>query len=177
MTKLKKMFRTLPLWALILVAAGSAAGAMTVARNHVVVKEAGRPEVKVTLAGTIERGGKLLTLDKVGAVNPGEILQWNIATVNEGDGSAHGYKSVSRVPEGTVFIAGSAHGESGAAVTYSIDKGQTFVSLPLIEEKQPDGSTKQVPAPVSMYTEVRYEWNVALAAGGKLSASYKVRVK
>ena len=36
---------------------------------------------------------------------------------------------------------------------------------------------KTVPAPVSMYTEVRYEWSDALAAGGKLSASYKVRVK
>jgi hypothetical protein len=34
-----------------------------------------------------------------------------------------------------------------------------------------------VAAPVSMYTEVRYEWSDALAPGGKLSASYKVRVK
>ncbi len=176
MTKLKRTFRALPLWALILVAAGSAAGAMTVARNGVVVREAGRPEVKVTLAGTIERGGKLFALDKAGAVNPGEILHWDIASANEGDGSAHGYKTVSRIPEGTIFVAGSAHAEN-AAVTYSIDKGQTFSSLPLVEEKQPDGSTKQVPAPVSMYTEVRYEWNDALAAGGKLSASYKVRVK
>jgi hypothetical protein len=36
---------------------------------------------------------------------------------------------------------------------------------------------KKVPAPVSMYTEVRYEWSDSLAAGGKLSASYKVRVR
>jgi len=28
-----------------------------------------------------------------------------------------------------------------------------------------------------MYTQVRYEWADALAAGGKLTAQYKVRVK
>jgi hypothetical protein len=47
----------------------------------------------------------------------------------------------------------------------------------MVEEKQADGSVKQVPAPVSMYTQVRYEWSDALAGGGKLNASYKVRVK
>jgi len=47
----------------------------------------------------------------------------------------------------------------------------------MIEEKQADGSVKRVPAPVSMYTEIRYEWSDPLAQGGKLSLSYKVRVK
>jgi hypothetical protein len=47
----------------------------------------------------------------------------------------------------------------------------------MIEEKQADGSMKRVPAPASMYTEIRYEWADPLAQGGKLSASYKVRVK
>jgi hypothetical protein len=32
-------------------------------------------------------------------------------------------------------------------------------------------------APASMYTEIRYEWADPLVQGGKLSASYKVRVK
>ncbi|MDT5261558.1 MAG: hypothetical protein QOC61_562, partial [Acidobacteriota bacterium] len=59
----------------------------------------------------------------------------------------------------------------------SIDGGQSFSTQPVVEERQADGSVKTVPAPVSMYTEVRYEWSDALAAGGKLSASYKVRVK
>ena len=67
--------------------------------------------------------------------------------------------------------------EGGSVVTYSIDGGKSYSTLPLVEERQPDGTVKMVPAPVSMYTEVRYEWADALAAGGKLSASYKVRVK
>jgi hypothetical protein len=76
-----------------------------------------------------------------------------------------------------VLVAGSAAAESGSTVTYSIDGGQTFSTQPVVEERQADGSVKRVPAPVSMYTEVRYEWADGFAPGGKLSASYKVRVK
>jgi len=63
------------------------------------------------------------------------------------------------------------------AVTYSIDNGKSFSAQPTIEEKQPDGSTKKVPAPATMYTQLRYEWADPLVQGGKVSASYKVRLK
>ena len=136
-----------------------------------------RPDIKVTLAGTVERSGQKLALDKVEHVRPGEILDWQIVSANEGAGAARDYKAVGHIPAGTIFVAGSAEGEAGSVVTYSIDGGQTFAAQPIVEEKQPDGTVKRVPAPVSMYTEVRYEWSDALAAGGKLTASYKVRVK
>ena len=41
----------------------------------------------------------------------------------------------------------------------------------------PGGTVKRVAAPVSMYTDIRYEWSDPLAQGGKLTASYKLRVK
>jgi hypothetical protein len=47
----------------------------------------------------------------------------------------------------------------------------------MIDQKQADGTTKQVAAPVSMYTQVRFEWANPIAAGGKVVASYQVRVK
>ena len=62
-------------------------------------------------------------------------------------------------------------------MTYSIDGGKSFSPQPTVEERQADGTVKRAPAPVSMYTEVRYEWAEPLAAGAKLEASYKVRVK
>jgi hypothetical protein len=67
--------------------------------------------------------------------------------------------------------------EYDAAVTYRIDDGQTFSAQPTLEERQPDGTVKRVPAPVSTYTQVRYEWAEPLQAGKTLAASYKVRVK
>ncbi|MFN2454801.1 MAG: hypothetical protein ABR577_11335 [Pyrinomonadaceae bacterium] len=136
-----------------------------------------RPLIKVALAGVVERDHTGFPLEKVSAVNPGETLSWTIISQNDGDGAARDYKAVGQIPRGTVFIAGSAETEHAAEVTYSIDGGKTFEAQPLIEEKQADGTTKRVPAPVSAYTQVRYEWADGLAAGGKLNASYKVRVR
>ena len=173
MNRLKNRRVAAPLLALCIVAlVGGAALAQRQLRAA-----AGRPEIKVELAGSVERGGARLALDKVENVKPGEILDWQIVSSNEGTGAARDYKAVGHIPTGTVLVAGSASAESGSNVTYSIDGGKTFSTQPIIEKRQPDGSVKKVPAPVSMYTEVRYEWSDALAPGGKLAASYKVRVK
>ena len=174
MKRLKKKLGVAPLLAAALVALVS--GAAFAQRQF---NSAGglRPEVKVQLSGSVEREGKSLSLDRVENVKPGEILDWQIVSSNEGSAEARDYKAVGHIPAGTSLVAGSAAGEHGSTVTYSIDGGKTFSTQPIIEEKQPDGSVKKTPAPVSMYTEVRYEWSDALAAGGKLSASYKVRVR
>ena len=175
MIRLKKKLGVLTPLALSLLVLG---GVAVLAQRQLLPSFASaRPDVKVSLAGSVEREGKQVGLERVQAVQHGEILNWQILSVNEGDGSARDYKTVARIPAGTSFIAGSASSESGSTVTYSIDGGKTFSTLPVIEEKQPDGSVKRVPAPVSMYTELRYEWSDSLAAGGKLSASYKVRVR
>lgn len=175
MTKLKKNFRALPLAAIcLLVLGGAAALAQRQLRSAI---SGGRPEIKVVLSGTIEREQKRLPIEKAESVNPGEILDWTITSENAGNAPAHDYKAVGQIPKGTVLVAGSTTADGTASVVYSIDNGKTFSAQPVIEEKQPDGSTKQVPAPVSMYTQVRYEWTDPLASGAKLEASYKVRVK
>jgi hypothetical protein len=173
MTRLKNR-RGAPLLALVVVAL---VGGAAFAQRQLKATGGGRPEVKVELSGSVERGGARLALDKVENVKPGEILDWQIVSSNEGSGEAREYKAVGHIPAGTALVAGTAAGENGSTVTYSIDGGKTYSTQPVIQERQPDGSVKTVPAPVSLYTEVRYEWSDALAAGGKLSASYKVRVK
>jgi hypothetical protein len=173
MNRLRNRRAAAPLLALCVVAlVGGAAFA-----QRQLKAAAGRPEIKVELAGAVERGGARLALDKVADVKPGEVLDWQIVSSNEGTGAARDYKAVGHIPAGTVLVAGSPAAESGSVVTYSIDGGQTYSTQPVVEERQADGSVKKVAAPVSMYTEVRYEWSDAFAPGGKLSASYKVRVK
>jgi uncharacterized repeat protein (TIGR01451 family) len=175
MTKLKKNLRALPLAALCLLVLG---GAAAIAQRQ--LKSAaptGRPEVKVMLSGSVLRDQEKLPLEKIEKVNPGEILDWTITSENGGDAPALSYKTVGQIPKGTTFVAGSATAEGSTTVVYSIDNGQTYSVQPMIDEKQPDGSVKTVAAPVSMYTQVRYEWADPLAADTKLSAAYKVRVK
>lgn len=174
MTKLKKMFGTLPLVALCILVLGCAAA---LAQRQFATLGYGRPDVKVKLAGVVERNKEVVPVEKAEAVNPGETINWTITSENEGNAPAREYKTVGQIPKGTTYVAGSAKADGSTTVVYSIDNGQTYSVQPMIEEKQPDGSTKPVPAPVSMYTQVRYEWADPLAASSKLAASYKVRVK
>jgi uncharacterized repeat protein (TIGR01451 family) len=137
-----------------------------------------RPEIKISLSGSVQRGPDAeLPVEKAEAVSSGEVVNWSIVSNNVGNAAAHDYKTVGQVPKGTAFVEGSAKAGGSVRVTYSIDGGKTFTAAPIIAEKQADGTMKQQPAPVSMYTQVRYEWADPLAAGGHLSASYQVRVK
>jgi uncharacterized repeat protein (TIGR01451 family) len=174
MKKLRRNFRVLPVVLMCLLVVG---GAAAFAQRQYTRALTGRPEVKVVLSGAVEREAGRLSIEKASAVMPGETLDWTITSQNEGTAAAREYKTVGQIPQGTTFIMGSATADGTASVTYSIDNGQTYAAQPLVAEKQPDGSTKRVPAPVSMYTQVRYEWTDALADGGKFVASYKVRVK
>jgi uncharacterized repeat protein (TIGR01451 family) len=175
MNTLKRKFRMLPVVALALVVAGGVAALAQ--RQLASGGSEGRPEVKIVLAGAVERGDDSVPLDKVESVKPGEVLRWNLTSTNEGAGAARDYKAVGDIPQGTAFIPGSASAERGSTVTYSIDGGKTFSTQPIIEERQADGTVKRTPAPAAMYTQVRYEWKDELASGGRLGASYKVRVK
>jgi uncharacterized repeat protein (TIGR01451 family) len=172
MLKSKKKLSALLMAVLTLMVAGAAG----FAQRHFMLANAAKPEVTVKLAGAVERDSKLMPLDKSTVVNPGEILDWTINAENTGNAAALAYKTVGHIPHGTEFVAGSAKAD-GAKTVFSIDGGKSYSPQPMIEEKQPDGSVKRIPAPSSMYTEVRYEWADPLAQGGKLSASYKVRVK
>ena len=136
-----------------------------------------RPLVKLFLTGAIERDNKKIPVEKAGPVTPGEVVSFTISSVNEGSAPALEYRTVGQIPRGAVFVAGSAQGDRNTQVSYSINGGQQFSLKPVIDEKQADGTIKKVAAPVSMYTQVRFEWTDPLAAGGKVFASYQVRVK
>ena len=152
-------------------------GVAAFAQHKFMAAAVARPEVKVELAAVVERDNALVPVDKAKLVKQGETLDWTITSENSGQAPAMDYKAVGRIPAGTSFVAGSAKVEGSAKVVYSIDSGKSYAAKPMIQEKQADGSVKQVDAPVSMYTNVRYEWADPLAPGGHISASYKVRVK
>lgn len=171
----KKKDRLLSLTALLLLAA--TCGAATFAQKQVQASLNSRPAVEVNLSGFVNRESELVAVEKAGAVNPGEVLHWSITSRNDGRASAHGYKAIGQIPRGTSYVRDSATFDGAAAVLFSIDNGKSFSGEPTVEEKQADGSTKRVPAPVSSYTQIRYEWSDPLAAGGNVSASYKVKVK
>lgn len=174
MTSMKKSFSSITLAVMCLFVLGTAAA---FAQRHFMMSASARPQIKVKLSGAVERDGAQVPIEASTSVRPGEVLDWTIISENEGSSAAHEYKAVGQIPRGTQLIMGSTSSDGSAKVVYSIDNGRTFSAQPTIEERQPDGSVKQVPAPVSMYTNLRYEWSDPLAQGAHLTASYKVRVK
>ncbi len=165
----QKKYRSMPLAIACLLVLGTGAA---FAQRLLHTAAHGRPEVKMFLSGTVEHGDERIPVEKSEPVKPGEM----IVSENKGDAPALEYKAVGKIPQGTVLVPGSTSAENSGAVAFSIDNGKTFQPKPTVVEKQADGSTKQVPAPVSMYTHLRYEWSDPLAQGGKVAASYKVRV-
>lgn len=164
----------------LLLAIFALSGLAVFAANNQTVSRAlniARPDVKIQISGSVQRDDKTVLLDNSGAVKAGETLDWNISSVNEGTGDAQNYRVVGQVAKGTVFVAGTAKGEESPQITYSIDSGKTFSAQPMIDETQPDGSIKKVAAPVSMYTQVMFEWTKPLASQSHFNAAYRVRVK
>lgn len=136
-----------------------------------------RPQIRVEISGSVKRADKAVSLEKAEAVKSGEVLDWTINSSNEGNKEAQNYRVVGQISPGTKFVEGSAKGDDAPQVTYSIDGGKTFAAQPLVDEKQPDGTIKKVAAPVSSYTQVRFEWAKSLPSNAKLTASYRVQVK
>jgi uncharacterized repeat protein (TIGR01451 family) len=174
MRTLNKYASKLPILAICLLILGSVAA---FSQKSLMMLRAGRPEVKVVLSGTVERDDAKVPVEKASFVKSGEVLDWTIMSVNEGNAPANQYNTIAKIPTGTQFVAGSATAEGSASVAYSIDNGKTFSPAPTIEERQADGTIKKVAAPLSMYTQVRYEWSDPLNQGQTVKASYKVRLK
>ncbi len=173
MKTIKKYASTLPVIALCVLILGSAAA---FAQKKFMMLRAGRPAMKVMLSGAVERDDAKVPVEKAALVKSGEILDWTITSVNEGNAPANEYNAVGKIPAGTQFVAGSASADKSAAVAFSLDNGKSFSAMPTVDERQADGSVKKVPAPVSMYTQVRYSWSAPLNEGDKVNASYKVRL-
>ena len=155
----------------------AAATAIAGAANHGPARSLfTRPDVRVSLDVALQKGNNFVPVP-ADPLTPGAVLQWTITSANAGDREADQYSATAHIPEGMVIVPGSPTSPHPASVTYSIDKGKTFAALPMVEVKQADNSTKQVPAPTTAYTEVRYQWSDPLPAGQTYVASYKVRVK
>lgn len=135
-----------------------------------------RPDVHVTLDVALQKDNKFLPVPK-SPLTQGSVLQWTITSVNSGDREADRYVATAHVPEGMAIVPNSPTSDNPASVSYSIDDGKTFAAVPMIEVKQPDNSIKQIPAPTTAYTDVRYQWSDPLPAGQTYVASYKVSVK
>jgi uncharacterized repeat protein (TIGR01451 family) len=102
---------------------------------------------------------------------PGEIIHYTVLYRNKGTEDATGAVLSDPIPEGTVYIPGSAS-ETGE-LTFSIDRGKAF-NKPALLTYEVKG-VKQVASP-EQYTNIRWVIDrVPAGANGKVSFQVKVK--
>ncbi|WP_035985350.1 DUF11 domain-containing protein [Leptolyngbya sp. KIOST-1] len=112
-------------------------------------------------------------------VQPGDRLRYNLSGENTSDRSLKNLVVTQPVPPQTIYVLGSAlvGNNGGAAITYSIDNGETFVDAPMVEVTQPNGDIVLEPAPAEAYTHIRWNFGDQVQPEAVLSAAYDVTVR
>lgn len=109
-------------------------------------------------------------------VDPGDVLVYTLGYKNEGDEDAVKAEVLDPVPEGVVYVEGSAGGKD-AGVLLSINGGKSFEKPPIkIKEVGPDGKKIERPAPAEMVTHVKWVLAKPVKPGQGGQVSFKVRV-
>jgi len=145
-----------------------------------------QPEVKLVMSAdkqvpiVDENGQSKLDWEKLEGdvtVQPGDVLRYIVASENEGEMSASNLVITQPIAKEMTYKLGSAQGNNIAAVTYSIDSGETFVAEPMVEVTLADGTKEMRPAPAEAYTHVKWDFSQALGAEEVISVSHEVTVK
>ncbi|WP_088243317.1 DUF11 domain-containing protein [Calothrix rhizosoleniae] len=112
-------------------------------------------------------------------VQPGDVLRYTITGSNNGEKAVKGLVINQPIPQGMKYVLKSAtvNDVKGAKITYSIDKGKSFVENPTIKVKQKDGTFKTVPAPAELYSNIRWKFGDSVAAKGAVKGTYQLQVR
>lgn len=139
-----------------------------------IAQNAQRPDVKLNL--TVERrDGEEWKGGSINNARPGDVLRYNLKGKNQGNLAANNFTLTQVIPNRTTYVAQSATGN--AQIIFSIDKGKTYSTQPMIPVKRADGSFENRPAPAEAYTHVRWKFQNAIEPNANVSAFYQVRVR
>ena len=141
-----------------------------------------KPLVSVSITAekevTVVKSGQK-TIKKIAAtrIEPDDVIFYTMNYINSGDEAATSAVLDDPIPQGTVYLPGSAFG-AGAEITFSIDGGKSFKkpSLLIYEVKNPNGSIDKRTASPEEYTHIR--WIISrIGAGAKGAVGFQVRIK
>lgn len=108
-------------------------------------------------------------------VKPGDIFRYSVSSHNQTQKPIKNLTVVQPIPPGMIYGLKSATVSQGSQLTYSIDRGKTFVSEPKVPVVV-NGKTEMRPAPAEAYTHV--QWTIpTIGAGSVITVSYQVRVR
>ncbi len=112
-------------------------------------------------------------------VKPGDLLRYTVSGENFSSSPVKNLALNQAVPKGMVFVLKSATANAavGTKIAYSIDGGRNYVENPTVKVTLPNGKVEERPAPATAYTNIRWNFNNAVAAKTTVKASYQAQVR
>lgn len=112
-------------------------------------------------------------------VNPGDVLRYTVTGANHGDRPIKNLVVNQPIPQGMIYALGSATASTNSTtkITYSIDKGTSFVEKPTVQVKLANGKVETKPAPAEAYTNIRWTFASAVSPKKTVKAMYQVKVR
>jgi len=141
--------------------------------------------LEITLAAFVvtevstESGDSAERFNLAQEVFPGDVLEYRLTVTHVGDSTLPAGVSVrGPIPSNTQYLAASASQDALAALTFSIDGGDTFASEPITRtETDENGNDVIVTVPPSAYDVARWTLNDPLEPGQVLTFIYRVEVQ
>ncbi|PSR18741.1 hypothetical protein C8255_05825 [filamentous cyanobacterium CCP3] len=171
---------------LIPVVKGSPSLAQLQTMGAEMVQQVMRPEVELVLEASkqvqvldAEGQPQLIwqSLEGEATVQPRDVLRYTISSKNDGQMAAKHLVINQAIPPQMTYVLATAAGNDGAAITYSIDGGESFVAEPVVEVVQEDGTVTLEPAPADAYTHIRWDFAQSLEPEVAVQVAYDVTVK
>lgn len=111
-------------------------------------------------------------------VDPGNIIEYRVNLLNQGDTVLERVQASGPVPESTFYLDNSASAPEDAWLEFSIDGGETFDTAPImVTIVNDEGEEEEIEVPPEDYTAVRWTLLVPLEAGAEQSKSFSYRVQ
>lgn len=153
---------------LLLVALGSA-----LAWTQPGAAQAQAPKALVITAHNVTAetaGGRDKTVAK-----PGDEIRYTLVFTNVQAAPVKNIQFVDPIPQGLVYVPGSATASQPVRIGYSIDGGKIYTSQPMIVVID-NGKKVEKPAPREMYTHVRWTVLSSVAPGAQVTAELRTQV-
>lgn len=114
--------------------------------------------------------------DTKAVARPGDVIRYTLVFTNVQPAPVKNVQFVDPIPQGLVYVTGSAAAGQPARIEYSIDGGKTYSTEPLIPVVE-NGKRVQKPAPRELYTHVRWTVLSSVAPGAHVTAELRTQVK
>lgn len=139
------------------------------------------PEALVVTAENLMAGDERhqAWVEKGGAASdvlPGDVIRYALRFTNTQPQPVRNVVFSNPVPQGLRYVMDSATANTpNVAVTFSIDGGQTYSALPMIEVVE-NGERRNVPAPLETYTHVRWTVEGWVQPGAQVTAEFRAEL-